>query len=299
MQTLSSPQLVEKWIELQRNRHEHPNLFALKSTGLLGLDNILGGGIEWGQYVIIGGPQKSGKSTLMQHMALEDAKHGDPFLFMSAEMTNMSTATRLFSNIARIAKDKIRRIELGTQDWEDIERAAETIKEYQGYWNYGFSKIEDIKAVKQKILKEKGVHVRKLYIDYFQLMEGSSQGNNRVEQLAAISRGFKRMCVEEGELNILIVSSQLRRESIRSHTTDANSFLGTGALERDMDVGIIISELKDESGKGEIPNARRLTVVGSRDTDVGFCDITFRGETATIRDRVRDKAAVSLDYWRQ
>jgi len=298
MQTLSSPELVEHWLMLQRKRKEHPDLFALRSTGLSGLDHILGGGVEYGQYVIVGGAQKMGKSTLMQHIAVEGfAKRGEPFLFASAEMTNMNTATRLFSSIANIDKGKIRRIALDDQDWLDIEQAAELIKEYQGYWNYGFSKLEDIRAAKQKIWTEKKVRVRAIFIDYVQLMEGSANTNNRVEQLAAISRGFKRMCVEDNEPGILYVASQLKREDIRSHVISANSFLGTGALERDMDIGVIIHEIKEDDGR-IVPNARRLTVVGSRDTDVGFCDITFRGETATIRDRIKDKAAQSMAYWR-
>ena len=68
METLSSAELVKQWMEWQKLRHERPELFGLKSTGITDLDKIIGGGIELGQLVYVGGGQKSGKTTLLMRI---------------------------------------------------------------------------------------------------------------------------------------------------------------------------------------------------------------------------------------
>ena len=62
--TVSSKELSSQWIQIQKHKQEHPELYRLKSTGLAALDKILGGGLEPGQFVLVGGAQKSGKTTL-------------------------------------------------------------------------------------------------------------------------------------------------------------------------------------------------------------------------------------------
>jgi replicative DNA helicase len=296
MQTLDSPTFVEHWLMLQEKRQKFPDLFALRSTGIPSLDLILGGGVEFGQFVVYGGQQKIGKSTLLQHTAQAFGDHGDCFLFLSAEMDNMSIGNRVFSNISGVDKNRIRRGEITVEDWTKLREAGDQIKDWHGWWNYGFATIGDIVGVLKKIKQDTGIFVRTIFVDYFQLMEHPGKGG-RVDQLSAISRAFKRMSIEMEEPMLVFVTAQLNRQSIRGHIIDANSFLGTGALERDMDIGVIIHEAKDELSGRVMDNVKQLTVVGSRDTDTGSTYVTFVGATATIRDKPKALAKVNLDHW--
>src|SRR4030042_1595266 len=166
MQTLSSTQLAEQWVALQKLRHEHPDMFSLKSTGLSALDIIIGGGIELGQLVYIGGAQKSGKTTLLLNVAKSFAKQGVLTLWMGAEMTNMQVGTMLFSNLSGISRTQIRSMGLQVNEWDKIALVAEEVKGLPIYWSHGFSQMEDIyKAITDVQTREGGRNVEAVFVD--------------------------------------------------------------------------------------------------------------------------------------
>src|SRR5574340_1443506 len=134
MQILSSPELAEQWVHYQTEKQKHPELYSLKSTGLSALDKIIGGGIELGQLVYVGGAQKSGKTTLLLHIAKNFAKQGVLSIWFGAEMTNMQVGTMLFSNLSGISRTQIRSGGLQSGDWDKIMQVAEEVKGMPLYW---------------------------------------------------------------------------------------------------------------------------------------------------------------------
>ena len=295
METINSKTLIEHWNTYQRDRHANPELYKLRSTGLQGLDHILGGGVEYGNMVIYGGAQKIGKSTLLQCTAEAFGRRDEPFLYFSGEMTNTAMATRLVSSVSGVDKGKMRRIELDDIDWRLIDDAETTISKWSGWWNYGFSTIAHVKKILDETEKASGVDIRVLFIDYIQLMEHPGR-RTRTEELESLSHAFKRMTIEREKPILVFIAAQLNRQSIRGQIIDANSFLGTGALERDMDVGVIITNAKDEAGR-VLENYRELVVVGSRETGVDRCRIRFNGSTSSLADADVIGNKVDLDYW--
>jgi replicative DNA helicase len=295
METVSSKVLIEHWHTYQKDRHANPELYKLRSTGLRGLDHILGGGVEYGNMVIYGGAQKIGKSTLLQCTAEAFGRRGEPFIYFSGEMTNDAMATRLVCSISGVDKGKVRRIQLDDVDWNLVESAEETIAKFQGWWNYGFSNIHQITNILSQTEKEAGVDIRVMFVDYIQLMEHPGK-RTRSEEIEALSHAFKRMSVGRGKPMLIFIAAQLNRQSIRGQIVDANAFLGSGALERDMDVGVIITAAKDETGR-VLENYRELVVVGSRETGVDRCRIRFNGSTSSLADADVISQAVNLDYW--
>lgn len=295
METVSSKLLMEHWQLRQEDKKKHPEKYRLKSTGLRSLDAALGGGVEYGNFVIYGGQQKVGKSMLLQHTAKAFGRSRDPFIFFSAEMTNMALATRIVCSVSGVEKDKVRRIEWSDADWKDMQRAADEIAQYPGYWNYGFSTLAQIEKVLNDIEAKENVEITTIFADYFQLMTHPGR-KVRSEELELISHGFKRLALQRGRPLLVFVGAQLNRQSIRSNIIDANSFMGTGALERDMDVGVIISNAKDEMGK-VLPQYRDLTIVGSRETDVGSCRVRFNGSTSSFSDMDETIQNIDMSFW--
>lgn len=298
MQILSSPQLAERWLEYQKERHEHPEKFSLKSTGLIELDNIIGGGIELGQLMYIGGAQKSGKTTLLLHIAKEFARQGVPSLWMGAEMTNMQIGTMMFSNLSGIARDQIRMIGLKEADWEKINKAAEEVRGLPLYWCHGFREMADIKKAIEEVQDRESRAIRAIFVDYIQLMEAPDVKGGRVQEIEAISRRMKHLTMPMSNDDLpraVIVAAQLNRESIRASIIDANAFLGSGGIERDMDIGIIVSNIKNDTETGDVKYAKRVTVVGSRETDTGSCEIYHNGQTALVGNLATE--AVDLNKW--
>lgn len=296
METLDSKTLVSKWIDLQLKRQANPEKYRPRSTGLRALDKVLGGGVEFGNLVIYGGKQKVGKSTMLQHTATHFGRNKDPFAFFSIEMTNNAIATRVLCDMSGVEKDRIRRIEWSETEWDRILTEADTVAKFEAWWSYGVYTLVGIQKVIEDLRKKEGKLVNSIFVDYVQLMDHPGKSVRR-EELEGISRAFKRMSVELDEPMLVFLAAQVNREAAKSHVVSANQFFGSGAFERDMDIGIIIHEIKDEN-TGEVrTDARQLTVVGSRDTGVGSVPIRFNGSTSSIRDMEAEDNEISLNFW--
>lgn len=291
---LTSPQLVQGWIDYQKERETNPDLWKPMSTGIGDLDRLLGGGIERGQYVLIGAPQKAGKTTILLNIAKAFAKQGKSFLWLGAEMSNNQIGSMIFSNITGIERTKIRSIGLNAQDWNVLENARKEIEDYSGYWVHGLLSVTVVQEMIEQAVSALQRNLDACFIDYVQLMETPEIKGPRPEQLSYISRSLKRMSSSYKEYPpfAVIAAAQFNRESIRRGITDANSFMGTASFEQDMDIGIAISNVVDEfssSGTAIVPNLKQLTIVGSRETETGSCHIAYNGSTATIKDVIAVK----------
>jgi hypothetical protein len=95
---------------------------------------------------------------------------------------------------------------------------------------------------------------------------------------------------------MVIFATQMNRVSIRGGKYDANSFLGSGSQERDMDIGMIIHDVIDESTKRIVPNQKTISVVGSRETGVGELQVYYNPHTATLSDVIIRKT-ITANYW--
>lgn len=284
--TVSSKDLASQWLDYQRQRAQNPELYRPRSTGLKSLDKILGGGIEPGQYVVVGGAQKSGKTTLLSCMTEALAKQGLKVLFLSGEMTTIQMANMFFSRLSRIDRTRIRAINLDNEDWVRLERAAEKFSKYNIWWNHGFSSVTDIDKIVTEMEVANDIVFDAIIVDYIQLMEAPEikSAGNRSTEIEYISRSFKRRTLSGGKPKIIIVAAQLNRASIRSNLYDANAFLNSGSLERDMDIGIMIKPVVDPILNTESKNKRTISVVGSRETGISDCEVYYNGIIATMQD---------------
>jgi replicative DNA helicase len=297
MLTQSAKVFKQRWLEHQRERHAHPELFKLVSTGLCTLDDALSGGYELGQYVIIGGAQKSGKTTLLLKFMRAAAAQKKRFIFFGAEMTNLQIGSMLFSNMTGIERTKIRKIGLEIQDWTALERVGNEIETWSGYFNYGFSTLKDLNIVIKECEDQLGLPVEIIFGDYIQLMEAREVKGGRANEIEAISRGLKHLTIDRKAPMAAVFNAQLNRQSIRGGLVDANSFLGSGALERDMDLGLIIHEVKDEiTGTRVKEHEKEIVIVGSRETGIGTIPVLYNGATATIEDKIEEQRP-EVDYW--
>lgn len=296
MNTIDSKTLSKLWIDLQHRKQEHPDQYKLKSTGLKTLDKVLGGGVEPGQFVLIGGAQKSGKTTLLSCMTESFAKQGMKVLYLSGEMSTLQMGNIFFSRLSKIDRTRIRANNLDDLDWVKLERAAEKFSEYGIWWNHGFSSVEDITSIMNFMEATHNIQYDAIMVDYIQLMEAPEiKGKgNRVSELEYISRSLKRKTLERDKPLLVVAATQMNRVSIRGQMFDANSFLGSGSLERDMDIGMIIHTVLDPITHIEDKYKKEIVVVGSRETDTGSCTTFYNGSVATIEDLSEEMQPVNL-----
>lgn len=281
---INSPQMADEWYADKRDRYENPGLYGLISTGLATLDVRIDGGMEKGQLVIVGGPAKGGKTTLMMTILRALARQKYNTVVFSGEMTTIQMGNLLFSSMSDISRSRIRRVELDERDWDRLRTVREQIREFPVYWNYGFSTTQNIRDVIFNVENDTQKNVECVLVDYVQLMAGDNPRVKRNEQLEEIIRQLKYMTIADGKPLLVIAAAQVNRESVRHELYDRSSFLGTGAFERYADIGMIIHEINDPSTKRPAENRRKIEIVVSRETGAGDLTTYYDGTRALIKD---------------
>jgi replicative DNA helicase len=232
---ISMPQAVASTMkELAKVRTQ---LLLGHSTGLRDLDRITGG-LQPGQLFIIAARPGVGKSAF----ALQIARHvaestGLLVPFLSYEMSANEITMRMFATALSYDLHKLRQGELISGMERDLAVAGEKIASLP-------IMIDDnpppsIGAVRSAMrrLARRG-EVGAVFVDYLQLMEGEGRmrETNRVQEIAQISRGLKRLA---SELQVPIVAlSQLNRglEGRPNKRPMLSDLRESGSLEQDASV---------------------------------------------------------------
>jgi replicative DNA helicase len=207
-------------------------------SGFSALDRVTGGWHNT-ELIIIAARPAMGKTAFVVS-ALRNAaiEFQIPVALFSLEMSNPQVMLRLISSEAEIESQKLRKGELGDEDWAKIAGSAPKLENAPIY-------IDDtpgltILELRSKARKLKAKHgIRLLVVDYLQLMSAgkSKRGLNREQEIAAISRSLKTIAKE---LNIPVIAlSQLSR-SVETRGGDKRPQLSdlreSGAIEQDADV---------------------------------------------------------------
>lgn len=285
METLTSAELAVMFYTLTKDHHDNPHLFRGVKTGLLEFDAITGG-LQYGWYIVIGGPQKMGKSALLMSIAIEFAKLKVHGLFASFEMANEELAARVYANFGDIDGTRLRDVKLDKDDWESMKHSRDEIGLWNFYWNYGASHLGDLLDLVRKWKP------RVLFVDYLQLMSIDGFRRNRQEELSTISRELKRLTMTT-PATMVIAAAQLNRESIKQKLWDsANAFRDTGSIEQDCNLALIISPIKDGAGY-ELPTKRAVNIVASRHTETGKFILDFAGAKSRFSNEPSKKVDVA------
>lgn len=172
------------------------------STGLPALDDALGGGVQWGEYVVIGARPSHGKTAFAMQLLDSCCAMGYRSAFISEEMSAVSLGRRTVQMVSDTEEHRWK------QEIDDIRR---TIKSHHA----GQEKcivIESVKtamAASECIRSLAGEHgVKCVAIDYAQLLEARGKSDN--ERVAAASKLLSKAAKDTGV--ILFTLAQLSRE---------------------------------------------------------------------------------------
>jgi hypothetical protein len=81
------------------------------------------------------------------------------------------------------------------------------------------------------------------------------------------------------------LATQWNRESTRAGLFDAYGFLDGGGQERDMDVGLVIHEVKDLDGHVD-ETLREITLVAARELAKDKCLVRLNARLARVEDDI-------------
>ncbi len=208
-------------------------------TGLVDLDNLLGG-LQKSDLLIIAGRPSMGKTGFMLSVAKNAAQMYKKHVAMfSLEMSNEQLVQRLVAQETGIDTQRLRTGKLKDDEWPLFTQAIETLGETHIF-------LDDTPAITPMQMRTKcrrlhmEYHLDLVIIDYLQLMSSDSRNDNRVQEVSYISRNLKILA---RELNVpVLAAAQLSRAvELRADKKPILSDLReSGSLEQDADIVMFI-----------------------------------------------------------
>ena len=218
---------------LQTNRAETMGT----PTGFGDLDKVLVG-MGKSDLILIGARPGMGKTSFALNIATSVARETKKAVCVfSLEMSAEQLVSRMLSSEAMVDSHNIRSGELTDDDWTKLAHASSQLSECDIF-------IDDTTGIGATAMKAKLRRVKNLglvVIDYLQLMQSDRRIDNRVQEVADISRNLKILAKE---LQVpLICCAQLSRspESRTDKTPMLSDLRDSGAIEQDADVVMFLN----------------------------------------------------------
>lgn len=227
-----------KQIEAAKNS---ANNFTGVGSGFTELDRVTSG---WqpSDLIVIAARPGMGKTafvlTVARNAAIDFSK---PVAIFSLEMSSVQLVTRLISAEAQLPGDKLRKGDLQSYEWQQLNSKINNLIDAPIYIDDTPSlSIFELRAKARRLKAQHNIQM--IIIDYIQLMSGGierGQGN-REQEISTISRSLKSLAKE---LNVPVIAlSQLNRsvESRPSKKPMLSDLRESGAIEQDADMVIFI-----------------------------------------------------------
>jgi len=247
-------------------------------TGYHDLDQRTSG-LQAGDLIIIAGRPSMGKTALAlnmaEHVAVENRL---PVAVFSMEMSGTQLAMRMLGSIGRLDQHKLRTGRLSDEDWNRLTNAVGKLHDAPIH-------IDETPALNALELRARARRLHRQYgtlgmivVDYLQLMESTSEGENRATEISEISRSLKALAKE---LRVPVVAlSQLNRalEQRPNKRPQMADLRESGAIEQDAD--LILAIYRDEVYNPDTPEkgVAEVNILKQRNGPIGTVKLTFLGE---------------------
>jgi len=274
-----------EWIDAHEASIKHLELIEQREAGsIVGMasgigdfDELLDGGFQRGNLVVIGARPSMGKSalglTIGLHMAQEYSVG-----FISMEMSRSDVSDRQAAILGGISISDIKRPKRGLQ-YERLVDAVEKSK-YRKFYvvEQGGLNILQVRAKAKALRRRKGLDV--LIVDYIGLMSGTDSKVSRAYQIEEISRGLKTLAKELG-IVVMCLAQVNRGAADKGNTPPGlHELRDSGAIEQDADVvGFIHRPIMQNPDIGEQwKHYALLRVSKNRQGRTGDVNLFYVGE---------------------
>jgi replicative DNA helicase len=248
-------------------------------TGYRDLDRETSG-LQPGDLIIIAGRPSMGKTALALNMAEHVAVENKlPVAVFSMEMSGSQLAMRMLGSIGRLDQHKLRTGRLSDDDWNRLTNAvgklhdAPILVDESGALN-----ALELRARARRLHRQYG-SLGLIVVDYLQLMQATSEGENRATEISEISRSLKSLAKE---LKVPVVAlSQLSR-AVEQRTGPKRPIMSdlreSGAIEQDAD--LILAIYREEVYTPDTPEkgVAEIIILKQRNGPIGTVKLTFLGE---------------------
>ncbi len=260
-------------------------------TGYRDLDRETSG-LQPGDLIIIAGRPSMGKTALALNMAEHVAVENKlPVAVFSMEMSGSQLAMRMLGSIGRLDQHKLRTGRLSDDDWNRLTNAvgklhdAPILVDESGALN-----ALELRARARRLHRQYG-SLGLIVVDYLQLMQATSEGENRATEISEISRSLKSLAKE---LKVPVVAlSQLSR-AVEQRTGPKRPIMSdlreSGAIEQDAD--LILAIYREEVYTPDTPEkgVAEIIILKQRNGPIGTIKLTFLGEYTRFENYAQSSA---------
>lgn len=211
--------------------------------------NDLTGGIQGGDYILIGGRPSMGKTALSLGIARRAAQAGKGVLYISREMSRTPLMERMLADLLfDLGGDAgMSDIRSGNVSDADLKRLWRAKREIDG-WPLIIDDPETLSANfigplirrHRQAFERRGERLELVIIDYLGLVDPPEGKGNRQEEVTATSRTIKNLA-KSTDIPIIVLSQLSRaleqREDKRPQLSDLRE---SGSLEQDADTVIFV-----------------------------------------------------------
>ncbi len=217
------------------------------STGFTALDQLLAG-FHNSDLVILAGRPSMGKTALAINLAvnacyslIEDNLTGEKKSvgFFSLEMSSEQLTTRILSMHTEINSAILKSGTLNEEEYNKVQREAIKLSDLSFF-------VDDtpsltINAIRTRARKMKRKHnLAILFVDYLQLIRGSTKHENRVIEISTITQGLKAIA-KELDIPVIALAQLSRAVETRDDKKPMLSDLReSGSIEQDSDIVMFI-----------------------------------------------------------
>lgn len=262
-------------------------------TGYQRLDELLVGGLQRSDMVVLAARPSLGKSMLGLNFSLNAAKAGYKVGIFSLEMGREQIANRLLASQSRVNMQKIRNRVLQTSNEQDqVINSIGLLLDLSIYVDdTPFQGVAEMRGKARRLQMVHGLDF--LMVDYMQLIDGGtdSRYGNRAQEVSEISRQLKGMA---RDLRIPVLAiSQLNRaiEQRTSRKPRLSDLRESGSIEQDADIVMFIHR-EDKTTTEEEWNRTQPAQPYPRGQAILMIEKHRNGPTDQIEMRVRDSIGI-------
>ncbi len=248
-------------------------------TGFTDLDELTTG-LQPSDLIVIAARPSMGKTSLALNIADYVAvEEGVPVAIFSLEMSASEVTKRMLCSRARVNSQKLKASFKDDDVWQRLSDAAGELTSASIF-------IDDnadigIMELRSKVRRLKAQHdIGLVIVDYIQLMGSDRRQENRVQEIAAISRGLK-IIGRDFDLPVIAVSQLSREPEKHNREPILSDLRESGAIEQDADLIVFIhrEEVRDWDNE-EVKGRANVKVAKHRNGPIGPVRLTFQAQFA-------------------
>ena len=248
-------------------------------TGFTDLDELTMG-LQPSDLIVVAARPSMGKTSLAlniaDHVAVEERI---PVAIFSLEMSASELTKRMLCSRARVNSQKLKSSFKDDDVWQRLSDAAGELTSATIF-------IDDnadigIMELRAKIRRLKTQHdIGLVIIDYIQLMGSDRRQENRVQEIATISRGLKVIGRDFG-IPVIAVSQLSREPEKHNREPILSDLRESGAIEQDADIIVFIhrEEVRDQDNE-DVKGRASVKVAKHRNGPIGPVKLTFQAQFA-------------------